>query len=37
MNKDEIENILDEALLTDEEMKTPENWGNFNDPMPKWF
>jgi hypothetical protein len=37
MNKEEIENILDEALLTDEEMKDTENWKNFSDPMPKWF
>ncbi|MDP2090306.1 MAG: GTP-binding protein [Candidatus Gracilibacteria bacterium] len=36
MDNDEIISILDEALLTEEELKTPENWIHFNDPLPIW-
>lgn len=37
MDKEEIIKILDEALLTDEEMKNPKNWKNLSDPLPKWM
>ena len=37
MNNQEIEKLLDYALLTDEEMNKPEKWSEFEDNLPKWF
>jgi len=36
MDKNHIIKLLDKALLTDEEMKNPEEWKNFEDPLPIW-
>ncbi|MES2253162.1 MAG: zinc metallochaperone GTPase ZigA [Pseudomonadota bacterium] len=37
MNKDKIISMLDECLLTNEEMKLGKNeWKKFNDPFPHW-
>lgn len=37
MNNQEIEKLLDYALVTDEEMNKPEKWSEFEDNLPKWF
>ena len=37
MDKLKIESIMDDALVTDEEMKAgPERWFTFDDPLPHW-
>jgi hypothetical protein len=36
MDKKEIEEMLDYALLTEKEMSHPEKWKNFTDPLPQW-
>lgn len=36
-NREEIENLLDSALLTDDEMAAgPEIWKTYTDNFPKW-
>jgi len=37
MDNQEIEKLLDYALVTDEEMNEPEKWSEFEDNLPKWF
>ncbi len=37
MDNQEIEKLLDYALVTDEEMNNPEKWSEFEDNLPKWF
>ena len=37
MDKNAIETLLDDALVTDEEMQMgTEHWFTFNDPLPHW-
>lgn len=36
MDKEEIIQLLDSALLTQEEMKHQKNWENMKDPFPAW-
>ena len=37
MDQAAIEAVLDEALVTDDEMSAgPEYWLNFEDPLPSW-
>ena len=37
MNRQEIEAVMDAALVTDEEMAAgPEHWRQFEDPLPSW-
>lgn len=37
MDKQEIIKLLDSALLTDEELNSPEDWTNYLDPFPAWM
>ncbi|SMF42924.1 GTP-binding protein [Pseudobacteriovorax antillogorgiicola] len=36
LNKDHIRNCLDQALLTEKEINTPQSWKSFEDPFPPW-
>jgi len=37
MDKQEVQKILDWALLTDDEFAHPDVWKNFSDPLPAWL
>lgn len=37
MNEESIIQLLDDALLSDEEYSNPDTWKDFNDPFPAWL
>ena len=36
IDEEKITEMLDDALISDEEYDHPETWANFNDPLPAW-